>query len=276
VRFSKQLAADAPPIKGSPLHISKAVMNLMSNASESIRDTGSVMIATANRILDRDHDGYEIIPAGDYVVLTVSDTGSGIAEADKKKIFEPFYTKKVMGRGGTGLGMSIVWSAVKDNHGFVDITTGHDTGTTVDLYFPTCREAIERAPEAVSADQYAGSGQAVLVIDDVKEQRETASSMLAELGYNPAAVSSGEEGIKLVKKHAYDLVILDMVMDPGIDGLETLRRIRAVRVPQNVMIASGYAETERVREARDLGASYLKKPYNIEQLGCAVKAALTR
>jgi signal transduction histidine kinase/CheY-like chemotaxis protein len=276
VRYSQRLAADLHSMKGSPLHVSKAVMNLASNASESIGDagTGEVMITTANRVLARDFEGFEKIPSGDYVVLTVSDTGSGIEEADLKKIFEPFYTKKTMGRSGTGLGMSIVLNVVKDNHGYVDITTKKDSGTSIDLYFPTCREAVPPPQPAVSPDQYAGSGQLVLVIDDVKEQRETVCAMLTELGYRSSAVSSGEEGVEFVKNQPYDLVVLDMVMDPGIDGLETLRRIRKVRGKQTVMIASGYAETERVREARILGASYLKKPYILEQLGCAVVAAL--
>jgi two-component system, cell cycle sensor histidine kinase and response regulator CckA len=209
------------------------------------------------------------------VVLTVTDTGTGIADADLNKIFEPFYSKKIMGRSGTGLGMSIVWNAVKDHRGFVNIISSRDSGTTIDLFFPVCREKLPVVFPPAALDQYFGKGYNVLVIDDMKEQRDIVTAMLCEIGYRVNTVSGGEEGIEFLKKQPVDVVICDMIMDPGIDGLETLKRIKKLNNNQKVIIATGYSETERVTKALELGAYYLKKPYQLEELGIALKSVLT-
>jgi CheY-like chemotaxis protein len=115
------------------------------------------------------------------------------------------------------------------------------------------------------------------VVDDVKEQREVASSMLARLGYRVEAVSGGEEAIAYLKGSTVDLIVLDMIMDPGIDGLETYRRVLEIRKDQKAIIVSGFSETDRVHIAQSLGAgAYIRKPYVIEKLGLAVKKELER
>ncbi len=161
---------------------------------------------------------------GDYVILTVSDTGRGIAAADLGKIFEPFYTKKVMGRSGTGLGLAVVWGTVKDHNGYIDVRSEEGKGSTFTLYFPVTREALSKAQEAVSPEMYRGKGESILVVDDVKEQRELATSMLTGLGYQVTSVSGGKEAVEYVRNNKVDLIVLDMIMDPGIDGLETYRK----------------------------------------------------
>ena len=114
-----------------------------------------------------------------------------------------------------------------------------------------------------------------MIVDDVREQREIASDILNRLGYAVTAVSSGEGALEYLKKNTADLIVLDMIMDPGIDGLETYRRIIEMHPGQKAIIASGYSETERVREAQALGAgAYLKKPYTLEKIGMAVKNKL--
>jgi signal transduction histidine kinase len=127
-------------IKGSSAHISKSLMNLITNAAESIENMGRVTVSTGNRSIDISRKGYkQTIEKGDYVTLTVSDTGTGISEKDLSRIFEPFYTKKVMGRSGTGLGMTVVRGTVKDHNGFIDIKTIDGRGTTFILYFPVTK-----------------------------------------------------------------------------------------------------------------------------------------
>jgi PAS domain S-box-containing protein len=225
VNIRTELAEGLLNIKGSPVHLGKAIMNLASNATEAISGRGEVAIRTENRYLDHPIRGYDDMQEGDYVVLTVSDTGSGISADDRGKIFEPFYTKKVMGRSGTGLGLAVVWGTVKDHHGYIDVQTEEGKGSAFALYFPATREDPAKIEKAISSVSYMGGGESILVVDDVKEQRELAANMLGRLGYRVAAAASGEEAIAYLKSKKADLIVLDMIMDPGMDGMETYRRI---------------------------------------------------
>lgn len=260
---------------GSPVHLSKTIMNLIINAAEAMPSGGKVLISTENQYIDRPITGYDNIKEGDYVTLTISDEGIGILEEDLEKIFEPFYTKKVMGKSGTGLGMAVVWGTVKDHNGYINIQSAEGKGTTITIYFPVTRKELKKDAALISIKDYMGKGEAILIADDVEEQREIASGMLSRLGYTVTTVSSGEEAVEYLKKSSADLLLLDMIMDPGIDGLETYRRILKIHPDQKALIASGFSETKRVMEAQRLGAgSYIKKPFVLEQIGMAVKHEL--
>jgi signal transduction histidine kinase/CheY-like chemotaxis protein len=271
------LADNLLPILGSPVHLSKTVMNLVSNAAEAITGAGKITITTANRYIDRPVSGYDDVEEGDYVTLTITDTGAGISAEDIDHIFEPFYTKKVMGKSGTGLGMAVVWGTVRDHYGYIDLKSVEGNGTTFVLYFPVTRKEISDSKIPVSKKEYMGNGESILIVDDVKEQREIASEMLMSLNYTVNAVASGEKAIEYLQKKSADLLILDMIMSPGIDGLETYKRILKFRAGQKAIIASGYSETKRVKEAQLLGAgAYVKKPYVLETIGMKIKAELDR
>ena len=149
----------------SVMHINKVLMNLIGNAAEEMEGQGGLVVRTRNVTLEESYSGYETIEKGKYVVVSVSDTGSGIKAEDLKKIFEPFYSKKTMGRSGTGLGLAIVWNTVHDHGGYIDIKSD-DTGTTFELYFPATDLAIKEAGPTASVDKYRGTGERVLVIDD--------------------------------------------------------------------------------------------------------------
>lgn len=277
VQFTTNLSPDLLNVKGSTVHLEKTVMNLVSNAAESITGRGTVTIRTENRYLEKPVHGYEQIREGDYVVLTVSDTGGGIPSADLEKIFEPFYTKKKMGRSGTGLGLAIVWGTVKDHEGYIDVESIAGQGSTFTLYFPVTREDFSADQKKIPVEQYFGKGESILVVDDVSEQRGVATSILSRLGYKVHAVSGGEEAVAYLKDNHADLIILDMIMDPGIDGLETYERIISFKPKQKAIIASGFSETDRVTKAQELGAgAYLKKPYLMERIGIAVRQELDR
>ncbi|TFG43903.1 MAG: hybrid sensor histidine kinase/response regulator, partial [Syntrophobacterales bacterium] len=263
-------------IVGSPVHLSKTIMNLVVNAAEAMVDGGTIVIRTENRYLDRLTIGYNELVRGDFVILVVSDTGIGIPAEDLERIFEPFYTKKAMGRSGTGLGMAVVWGTVKDHRGHIDIKSRVGKGTEVTLYFPATRQSPRRN-EHLSLGDFKGKGEAVLVVDDIKEQREIADEILGKLGYSVATAASGEEALEHLRRQPADLVVLDMIMEPGIDGLETFRRILDLRPGQKAVIASGYAESVRVREAQRMGAgTYVKKPDLLETFGRAVRAELDK
>jgi CheY-like chemotaxis protein len=194
-----------------------------------------------------------------------------------ERIFEPFYTKKVMGRTGTGLGMAVVWGTVQDHNGYIDIQTHIHEGTTFTLYFPATREKAEKARSEIPIIDYMGKGESILVVDDIEEQREIASKIFDRLGYKVELASSGEEAVEYLKKHTADLVVLDMIMDPGMDGLETYQRILEIHPGQKAIIASGFSETDRVKQTLQLGAgAYIRKPYLLEKIGLAVREALDK
>lgn len=276
VRLQLDLADDLLLIAGSPLHLQKTVMNLAVNAFEAMADGGVLRISTFNRYVDQPIQGYDEVKQGDYVVLEVADTGHGISPTDRQRIFEPFYTKKVMGRSGTGLGLAVVWGTVKDHRGYIDVRSEVDNGSVFILYFPVTREKLqEKIDTFFTLEEFRGAGETILVVDDVAEQRDLASTMLSRMGYQVEAVASGEAAVSRVHDQAVDLVVLDMIMAPGMDGLDTFRAITAIRPGQKAIIASGFSETERVREAQRLGAgAYLKKPYTLERLVKTVQEAL--
>jgi PAS domain S-box-containing protein len=277
VKIESRLDRELLNISGSCVHLSKVIMNLVTNAAEAMPDGGKVSISTHNQYVDHVVRGYDSVEEGDYVILTVADTGHGISREQKERIFEPFYTTKTMGKSGTGLGLAIVWGSVKDHNGFIDIQTTEGKGTNFTLYFPVTREEIADECHRLSFEDYKGSGGKVLVVDDIKEQREIATQMLEKLGYEVDSVSSGEQAVAYVKDHSVNLLVLDMIMESGTDGLETYKQIIEIKPGIRAIIASGFSENERVKEAQSLGAGkYVKKPYTMEKLGVAVKNEMNR
>jgi len=277
VRLEMQLEGDLLNVKGSSVHLRKTLMNLVLNAFEAQPDGGRIVIRTFNRYVDQALRGYDDVQEGDYAVLEIQDEGVGIPAEALNRIFEPFYTRKVMGRSGTGLGMAVVWGTVQDHEGYIDVESTLDQGSIFRLYFPATRETPSRQDKPLPVDAYMGRGEHILVVDDVREQREIAKSLLGRLNYSVASVSSGLEAVEYLRRQPSDLVILDMIMDPGIDGLETYRRILDIRPHQRAIIASGYSENQRVREAQRLGAgTYVRKPYMLEKIGLAIRRELDR
>jgi two-component system, cell cycle sensor histidine kinase and response regulator CckA len=275
IEIETHLPADLMNISGSSAHLSTTIMNLISNSAEAMPEGGKILISTENRYIDRPIKGYDDVEEGDYIVLTVTDPGVGISREDMERIFEPFYTKKKMGRSGTGLGMAVVWGTVKDHNGYIDFESKEGQGSSFSLYFPVTRKEVEEELAKLSTSDYVGNGESILVVDDVEEQREIASNILTELGYRVTTVSSGEEAIEYLKDNSADLLVLDMIMDPGMDGLDTFKKVIALHPGQRAIIASGYSETERIKEAQRIGAGQcLKKPYAIEKFGLAVKMEL--
>ncbi len=295
------LQKDLLNIKGSSLHLKKTIMNLISNAAEAQPDGGRIIVSTYNRYMDTPVSRYEDVEEGDYAVLEVKDYGVGISEKDHERIFEPFYTKKNMGRSGTGLGMAVVWGTMQDHHGYINIesktdqtgktdqtdqidqadqtdqTDQTDKGTTFELYFPVTRQSVDKEFEVPVLSTHMGNNETVMIIDDVVEQIEIATVILKKLGYNPVSASSGEEAVTYLKSRSVDIMMLDMVMDPGMDGLDTYKKILEIHPEQKAVIVSGYAENDRVKELQRLGAGvYIKKPYTIAKIGKVIKEELLK
>ncbi len=274
--FEIRLEDELKYILGSEIHLGKTLMNLVSNAAEAMSNGGTVTVSTGNKYLEKPLKGYDMVSQGEYVVLTVADTGIGISEDDLKKIFEPFFSKKTMGRSGTGLGMTVVWSTVKDHKGYIDVESEEGRGTRFNLYFPVTRHILKEKNAKGSIQDYSGT-EHILVVDDAEQQRDITKNVLMKLGYKVDIAMSGEDAVEFIKLYAVDLVILDMIMNPGIDGLETYKRMLAVRGLQKAIVVSGFSETDSVREALKLGVgAYIRKPYALSDLAKAVRSELDK
>lgn len=157
-----------------------------------------------------------------------------------------------MGRSGTGLGLTLVWNTVQDHDGYIDVRSD-GAGTTFELYFPITRSELSVRQTTTQAVDLKGAGELILIVDDVAEQRTITTDILQKLGYQTAAVSGGKEAVAYLKQNPVDLVLLDMIMDPGIDGCQTDEEIIKIHPGQKAVIVSGYAETDLVKKPRNWG-----------------------
>ncbi|MCI5145385.1 MAG: response regulator [Candidatus Electrothrix sp. AR3] len=273
--FRHQLEAARPAVLCSPVHVGKCLVNLATNAMEAIvaSAAGTVVIATQNQYVD-ETASIEHMKKGDYVVLSVQDTGPGIPHTELERIFEPFYTKKIMGRSGTGLGLTVAWNTMRDHDGKI-LVESSDAGTCFQLYFPVRKEEGCVQIEDEKREKIAGHGERILLVDDETEALDVAREMLESLGYRVDTVCSGELAIQFVKDMSVDLLVIDMLMEPGINGRQTYEEILKLYPDQKALIASGFSESEDVKATLQLGAGgFVKKPYSICQLGRAVRDAL--
>ena len=276
IEIKTDFDAEILNIRCSETHLKKSILNLIINAVEATDGKSIITLSTRNQYLDNPLNGYENVSIGEYAVLSVSDNGPGIPEADLEKIFEPFYSQKVLGRSGTGLGLTIVWNTMQDHEGYINLTTDR-TGSKFELFFPISRKNIDFEPDRLPISNYMGRGERILVVDDEPVQGEIACGILKKLGYNTTAVTSGEMAVVYLKDNPVDLVVLDMIMPKGMNGLETYRKMVAIKSDQKAIIASGFSKTTDVKRTQELGAGkYIKKPYTMEKFGLAVKEELDR
>ena len=261
-------------ILGSPVHLYKVIMNMVTNAAEAMPRGGEIKISLERVDVIAPMKDHPVPETGEFVHLRITDTGTGIDETDLDKIFDPFFTRKTMDRSGTGLGMSVVWGTVKDHGGFIDVDSTLGKGTTFNLYFPAISKEMKKKEPQKSIEAYNGK-ESILVIDDLENQRKIAHSLLSKRGYQVASVPSGEAAVEYLKSHSVDLLLLDMIMKGGMDGLETYRKIKTIHPDQKAIIVSGYTETDRIKEVMKLGAgAFLKKPYLMEELIKCVRQVL--
>lgn len=265
IKTKLDLSKNAGNILGSVPHLSKVIMNLVTNAYEAMPQNGKLIIAT-DRLSSRN---------GDYVILKVKDNGHGIAEGDKDKIFEPFYSKKQMGASGTGLGLSVVYGIMKDHKGLCDVQSQIGKGAEFTLYFPIAHSI--NAPKEGVQFSVVGGTETILVVDDSHDQRELMHEIVDNLGYFVVTAPDGRFAVDFIKSQEVDLVILDMIMEPGMDGLDTYREMLKINPIQKAIVVSGYSESERVQEILNLGAGiFVKKPFSMDTLAGAIRKALDR
>jgi len=274
VSFRTELDPQLLNFSCSVIHIKKTIMNLVTNAAEAIRESGEIVISSRNQYCDGPLPGNSEMQQGEYAVLSVADTGIGIPRESLDRIFEPFFSRKVVGRSGTGLGLAVAWNTVHDHDGGITVQSS-SKGTTFELYFPATRADLSDVPESIDIDQFRGKGERILVIDDDEGQRALALQILSHLGYNADAVDSGEASLEYLAEAKVDLVILDMVMAPGMNGCETYKKILEIHPGQKAIIASGFSESSDVRQTLALGAKrFIKKPYLVGNIAAVIHDTL--
>ncbi len=270
----QELAPDLLNVSCSPIHVQKCLMNLINNGIEAMDKSGTLLVSTRNQYIDQSTITHQDLEQGNYAIIHIEDTGGGISNLDLSHIFEPFYSKKVMGRSGTGLGLTVVWNTMQDHNGAVTVTSS-EKGTIFELYFPATKQKEDSSANQEKIILPHGHGEKILVIDDVQEQRDIAGQILTQLGYQVHEVTSGEQAITYLQNNSVDLLLLDMIMEPGLTGRETYEKILAMHPNQKAVIASGFSESEDVKATLKLGAGgFIKKPYSMEQIGRAVNEVL--
>ncbi|HJX51238.1 MAG TPA: substrate-binding domain-containing protein [Polyangia bacterium] len=280
VRLVAHLPSKPLTVQASEAHLVRAISNLIHNGVEAIERDGQLTISAGPRRLTEPLVGFERIEPGDYAVLSIGDTGRGIAQEDLGRIFEPFFSTKPLGESsGTGLGLAIVHGVVKEHGGFVDVTSVRGQGTTFTLYFP-CLPSEERADAPHTPTPAPFGRPSILLVDDSPILLRTGRRVLEHLGYRVETLESGKEAYQRFEQAAAtgrspcDLVILDMSLLEERDGLEIFELIRKLFPSQRALLVSGYAPNERVQAAMERGLGWLGKPYTMESLAETVAKAL--
>lgn len=268
-----------PGLLGSPVHLTRVLHNLVANAAEAIpaRQPGRIGIECRRATVERIEGVLEPIPPGDYFELVVEDSGAGIPAEELRRVFEPFHSRKALGkRAGTGLGLAVVHGVVKDHGGYIDIKSSPGTGTRFRILLPVAADSAGDAPgrrtaEPVHAAAFSGR---VLVVDDDDGLRGSVCRMLRELGATVDGAAGLPEALASLRAAPPDLVLLDMLLGDGPDGLEVYRALLAERPGLPAVVMSGFSCTGRVEMCRALGArDFLRKPFTLAALRSALERA---
>lgn len=262
-------------VVGDATQLQQVIMNLCVNARDAMPEGGRLTIGAESRHFDaQDVRGFLDAQPGEYVVVTIADTGTGMPGHVVDKIFEPFFTTKPTGKG-TGLGLSTVYSIVKSHGGFLDVTSVEGEGTTFRVCLPATDE-LEAEDEAPGEEGFQGNGELVLVVDDEEAILEATRETLEHEGFRVLTASNGREALRVFEAHAISVeaVVTDLMM-PEMDGLATIKALKARRAELPIIAASGVPEDERARQALDAGArAFLSKPFTPERLVHALVEAL--
>ena len=271
VQLETRLAEGLWPAMIDPTQIELVILNLAINARDAMEVGGSLGVCTENVTLGPPRRPEEP-PAGEYVMVAVSDTGCGMTADVLEKAFEPFFTTKDIGKG-SGLGLSQVFGLAKQSGGGVAVDTKVGRGTTIKVYLPRAAAARPESVQPVEVRSIRGDGRLVLLVDDDEAVREVTGGMLRELGYGVVEAASGGAALQALEDQPdVQLALLDYAM-PGMNGAEVAREIRSRRPELPILFATGYADTSLLVEAGDDGV--LSKPFALSELAAKVSAAVT-
>jgi CheY-like chemotaxis protein len=275
IKVELELAADTWPVVVDPAQLEASLTNLATNARDAMPKGGRLRIVTGNRVLDADYaEAHVDVVPGEYVLLAVADTGTGMAPEIASRIFEPFFTTKAEGKG-TGLGLAMVYGFMKQSRGHINVYSERGEGTTFRLYLP--RSDADTGPSVSLNVQpaTAGSGEVVLAVEDNPAMRKILVMQLRALNYKVFEAGSAAEAIDLLEREKIDVMFSDVIMPGEMNGIELARtsldRYPAVRV----VLASGFAQPLLVKELTALkSVRLLSKPYRRDELAHALRTAL--
>jgi PAS domain S-box-containing protein len=263
------------PIEADMAQVEQVLLNLYLNAGDAMPGGGELRVATTN--VPHTAIGSSVFTPhpGQYVEVTVEDTGSGMSESTRQRIFEPFFTTKEMGRG-TGMGLASVYGTIKGHGGYIQVESEEGRGTTFHIYLPATEAAIEAPVVAREQPTPIASGARILLVDDEDGVRSVARDMLQALGYNVITASNDQEAISRLEAEGdtIDMVILDVVM-PGMGGSELYRRLRSIEPDVRVLISSGYSIQGEANRILQMGANgFIQKPFTMEALSRRIRRIL--
>jgi two-component system, cell cycle sensor histidine kinase and response regulator CckA len=275
VEFITRLSAEAAHTRADAGQLEQVLMNLVVNAKDAMPSGGTLTLQTEKIVVDESHRRRPtFVRPGDYVILSVSDTGMGMDKETQSRIFEPFFTTKEKGKG-TGLGLSTVYGIVKQSGGYVMVESDEGRGTTFQIYLPRVEGVAENHP-IPTVHAALGGTETVLLVEDEESVRQLVRETLAAKGYRVMEAQNGESGIAAAAQHdgKIDLVITDVVM-PGMGGRELVKRLAQTRPETKVLYLSGYTEDAILSEDTiESGAAFLQKPFTLQNLSSKVREVL--
>ncbi|HEX8443327.1 MAG TPA: ATP-binding protein [Allosphingosinicella sp.] len=268
IELELEIADAAAPVLADPTQLELAILNLAINARDAMPEGGKLRVSTRTLHVDDDPD----LTDGDYLELSVLDTGSGMTAEVADRAFDPFFTTKEVGQG-TGLGLSMVYGVAKQSGGVARIRSAPGEGTTVSVVLPRTHEPVPdfkglKPDDAGAAPENAS----VLVVDDEPEVRRVLAETLQELGHRVTTASNGQEALAQLEAGSFDLLMLDFAM-PGMNGAQVAEAARRLRHDQKLVFVTGYAETAAI-EAAAREAPILRKPFRTSDVAHAIKAGL--
>jgi CheY-like chemotaxis protein len=269
IRINQDLAEDLSAIEADENQISQVLLSLFINASDAMPEGGALSLKT----MDTTHkDLRDIIlepKPGNYVVLTITDSGKGMDKQTQEHIFEPFYSTKEKGRG-TGLGLASVYGTIRGHGGYIAVDSKEGRGTTFSIYLPATNKKVEEP--GIEPREIAESSGTILVVDDEKKVLDMAGKVVRKLGYEALDAPGGKEAVEIFKayKEKIDLVILDIVM-PDMGGGEVYDRIKAIDPTVKVLLSSGYGVENTAQDILARGCDgFIQKPFNMKDLHHAI------
>ncbi|MGO9414985.1 MAG: PAS domain S-box protein [Syntrophobacteraceae bacterium] len=265
-------------VKIDPSQVDQILANLVVNARDAISGVGAVTIRTENVVIDESNraQAAELI-SGNYVLLTVTDNGTGMSKEVRENIFEPFFTTKELGKG-TGLGLSTVYGVVKQNDGFIYVESEPEKGTTFNIYLPRCEAETAQVPSEEAAGMRLTGTETILLVEDDESILDLSKTILENLGYTVLASRTPGHAVRLVEDHPGDIHLLmtDMVM-PEMNGLELAEKLSAIRPGIKCLYMSGYtADVIAHRGILDEGVNFIQKPFGANDLAASVRQVLDR
>ena len=275
IRVHRELAENLFPIDADQGQIEQVLLNLYVNAADAMPGGGDLFLKTIN-VTDKDMKGRPYRPKpGNYVLLTVRDTGTGMDKRTTERVFDPFFSTKGLGKG-TGLGLASVYGIIKAHGGYIDVESKKGSGTTFKIYLPGAEKKVEMV--AKSARQIIKGSETVLLVDDEPMVLEVGINMLKKLGYTVLEAKGGREAVKVYEANKYkvDLVILDMIM-PDRGGGETYDQMKEIDPTVTVLLSSGYSIDGQATEILERGCNgFIQKPFTIKELSGRIREILEK